>query len=184
MSETAELCLQSLHSLFILLTFEHGGCAEYRLADPAGRQLLSPPQLSPQGRQAGEHPHHQGKTPLWDHCEITPPHPQDGVVKLCDFGFARMISPGENYTDYVATRWYRAPELLVGDTQYGPPVDVWAIGQISDILHWGTLNPLALERFNILIARLSCSPARNSHNKSQLVTVENELSCCCFLFLF
>ena len=42
-----------------------------------------------------------------------------------------MISPGENYTDYVATRWYRAPELLVGDTQYGPPVDVWAIGQIA-----------------------------------------------------
>lgn len=37
----------------------------------------------------------------------------DGVVKLCDFGFARMLSPGENYTEYVATRWYRAPELLV-----------------------------------------------------------------------
>nr|CAD7451994.1 unnamed protein product [Timema tahoe] len=51
-----------------------------------------------------------------------------GVVKLCDFGFARMLSPGENYTDYVATRWYRAPELLVGDTLYGPPVDVWAVG--------------------------------------------------------
>ncbi|XP_045533450.1 cyclin-dependent kinase-like 4 isoform X7 [Pieris brassicae] len=52
----------------------------------------------------------------------------DGVVKLCDFGFARMISPGESYTDYVATRWYRAPELLVGDTMYSMPVDVWAIG--------------------------------------------------------
>ncbi|XP_011330210.1 cyclin-dependent kinase-like 4 isoform X2 [Ooceraea biroi] len=52
----------------------------------------------------------------------------EGVVKLCDFGFARMLSPGENYTEYVATRWYRAPELLVGDTQYGTPVDVWAIG--------------------------------------------------------
>ena len=51
-------------------------------------------------------------------------------MKLCDFGFARMISPGENYTDYVATRWYRSPELLVGDTQYGPPVDVWAIGEM------------------------------------------------------
>uniref|UniRef100_A0A8D8X3V1 cyclin-dependent kinase n=1 Tax=Cacopsylla melanoneura TaxID=428564 RepID=A0A8D8X3V1_9HEMI len=51
-----------------------------------------------------------------------------GVVKLCDFGFARLINPGENYTDYVATRWYRAPELLVGDTLYGPAVDVWAIG--------------------------------------------------------
>ena len=36
--------------------------------------------------------------------------------------------PGDDYTDYVATRWYRAPELLVGDTKYGPPVDVWAIG--------------------------------------------------------
>ena len=36
--------------------------------------------------------------------------------------------PGDQYTDYVATRWYRAPELLVGDTQYGPAVDVWAIG--------------------------------------------------------
>lgn len=39
-----------------------------------------------------------------------------------------LAGPGENYTDYVATRWYRAPELLVGDTQYGTPVDVWAIG--------------------------------------------------------
>ncbi|KAG7264174.1 hypothetical protein CRUP_010699 [Coryphaenoides rupestris] len=36
--------------------------------------------------------------------------------------------PGDDYTDYVATRWYRAPELLVGDTQYGPPVDMWALG--------------------------------------------------------
>ncbi|GAA47239.1 cyclin-dependent kinase-like 1 [Clonorchis sinensis] len=50
-------------------------------------------------------------------------------VKLCDFGFARFLTGSEGqYTDYVATRWYRAPELLVGDTQYGPPVDVWAIG--------------------------------------------------------
>lgn len=53
---------------------------------------------------------------------------RDGVVKLCDFGFARVFTPGDNFTDYVATRWYRAPELLVGDTQYGPKVDVWAIG--------------------------------------------------------
>ena len=29
----------------------------------------------------------------------------------------------------MATRWYRAPELLVGDTQYGPAVDIWAIGE-------------------------------------------------------
>ncbi|XP_017370229.1 cyclin-dependent kinase-like 2 isoform X1 [Cebus imitator] len=54
---------------------------------------------------------------------------QSGIVKLCDFGFARKLeAPGEAYTDYVATRWYRAPELLVGDVKYGKAVDVWAIG--------------------------------------------------------
>ncbi|KAM7366591.1 hypothetical protein PAMP_016022 [Pampus punctatissimus] len=56
---------------------------------------------------------------------------QGDVVKLCDFGFARTVaSPADGgvYTDYVATRWYRAPELLVGDTKYGKPVDVWAVG--------------------------------------------------------
>lgn len=45
-------------------------------------------------------------------------------ITICLF----TAGPGGEYTDYVATRWYRAPELLVGDTQYGPPVDVWAIG--------------------------------------------------------
>ncbi|XP_067902978.1 cyclin-dependent kinase-like 2 isoform X2 [Heterodontus francisci] len=54
---------------------------------------------------------------------------ESGMVKLCDFGFARTLAaPGEIYTDYVATRWYRAPELLVGDTKYGKSVDVWAVG--------------------------------------------------------
>ncbi|CAH2044639.1 unnamed protein product, partial [Iphiclides podalirius] len=66
----------------------------------------------------------------------------DGVVKLCDFGFARMISPGESYTDYVATRWYRAPELLVGDTMYSTPVDVWAIGCVfAELLSGEALWP-------------------------------------------
>ncbi|XP_008550928.1 cyclin-dependent kinase-like 4 [Microplitis demolitor] len=53
----------------------------------------------------------------------------NGVIKLCDFGFARIISaPNETCTDYVATRWYRAPELLIGDLKYGKAVDVWAVG--------------------------------------------------------
>ncbi|XP_076241116.1 cyclin-dependent kinase-like 4 [Calliopsis andreniformis] len=53
----------------------------------------------------------------------------NGIVKLCDFGFARLISAAnESCTDYVATRWYRAPELLVGDPRYGKGVDVWAAG--------------------------------------------------------
>jgi len=52
-----------------------------------------------------------------------------GILKLCDFGFARPLGgAGCHYTDYVATRWYRSPELLAGDTQYGRGVDIWAIG--------------------------------------------------------
>jgi cyclin-dependent kinase-like len=42
---------------------------------------------------------------------------KSGVLKLCDFGFARALGDtGAAYTDYVSTRWYRAPELLIGDT--------------------------------------------------------------------
>ncbi len=40
---------------------------------------------------------------------------KNGVLKLCDFGFARPLPQNERepLTDYVATRWYRAPELLL-----------------------------------------------------------------------
>jgi cyclin-dependent kinase-like len=55
---------------------------------------------------------------------------RNGTLKLCDFGFARTMSIGGKYTDYVATRWYRSPELLVGDVEYTKGVDVWAIGCI------------------------------------------------------
>ena len=56
----------------------------------------------------------------------------DMVLKLCDFGFARKISmtSNETLTDYVATRWYRSPELLITNGYYGPEVDYWAIGCI------------------------------------------------------
>lgn len=50
---------------------------------------------------------------------------------MCDFGFARPLpSHGGDMTDYVATRWYRSPELLLSDNDYGKPVDMWAIGCI------------------------------------------------------
>ena len=63
-------------------------------------------------------------------------------LKLCDFGFARLISGSskERLTDYVATRWYRAPELLLTQGEYGPEVDYWAIGCIMGELVDG--NPL------------------------------------------
>lgn len=59
------------------------------------------------------------------------------TLKLCDFGFARVVTQStQELTDYVATRWYRAPELLLGSTNYSCGVDMWAIGcimgEISD----------------------------------------------------
>ncbi|VDI67131.1 cyclin-dependent kinase-like, partial [Mytilus galloprovincialis] len=56
---------------------------------------------------------------------------KNDTLKLCDFGFARSINAGlvGVYTDYVATRWYRSPELLLG-AAYGKPVDIWSIGCI------------------------------------------------------
>eukprot|EP00042_Codosiga_hollandica_P049584 m.577952 g.577952 ORF g.577952 m.577952 type:complete len:509 (-) comp57916_c0_seq35:878-2404(-) len=66
---------------------------------------------------------------------------KQGLIKLCDFGFARTIAgPGEAITDYVATRWYRSPELLVGDPNYSMPVDLWALGCL--IFEMMTSEPL------------------------------------------
>ncbi|EER08623.1 Cell division control protein, putative [Perkinsus marinus ATCC 50983] len=48
------------------------------------------------------------------------------VVKLCDFGFARYLHEDDGETPYVSTRWYRAPELLVGG--YEQSIDIWALG--------------------------------------------------------
>lgn len=49
-------------------------------------------------------------------------------VKICDFGLAREIRSRPPYTDYVSTRWYRAPEILLKATNYSSPVDIFAIG--------------------------------------------------------
>jgi len=57
-------------------------------------------------------------------------NPSDYALRLCDFGFARTMSSDVPLTDYVATRWYRAPELLLGSTVYGKDVDIWALGCI------------------------------------------------------
>ena len=51
-----------------------------------------------------------------------------GELKLADFGLARFYqkSQKQDYTNRVITIWYRSPELLLGETQYGPAVDIWS----------------------------------------------------------
>ncbi|NXI42008.1 CDK9 kinase, partial [Galbula dea] len=60
---------------------------------------------------------------------------RDGVLKLADFGLARAFSPINNshrnrYTSQVVTLWYRPPELLLGERNYGPAIDLWSAGCI------------------------------------------------------
>lgn len=62
------------------------------------------------------------------------------TVKLADFGLAREIRARPPFTDYVSTRWYRAPEVLLRSPAYNSPVDTWAMGGIMAELY--TLRPL------------------------------------------
>ena len=61
------------------------------------------------------------------------------LMKVADFGLARsLLNDGavdvggerDVLTDYVATRWYRAPEILLGSNAYGKAVDMWSLGCI------------------------------------------------------
>lgn len=49
-------------------------------------------------------------------------------LKLADFGSVSPIANRTRFTEYIATRWYRAPECILTTGAYGPPVDIWAIG--------------------------------------------------------
>mmetsp|Transcript_6478 Transcript_6478/g.11940 ORF Transcript_6478/g.11940 Transcript_6478/m.11940 type:complete len:390 (+) Transcript_6478:62-1231(+) len=55
-------------------------------------------------------------------------------LKICDFGLARVADPEENHggflTEYVATRWYRAPEIMLSWKEYTKAIDVWSVGCI------------------------------------------------------
>lgn len=55
-----------------------------------------------------------------------------GVIKLCDFGLAKHIDPARtrHLTTSVVTRWYRAPELFLGDRSYTDKIDIWSVGCI------------------------------------------------------
>uniref|UniRef100_A0A6J0TWN7 Serine/threonine-protein kinase MAK isoform X2 n=1 Tax=Pogona vitticeps TaxID=103695 RepID=A0A6J0TWN7_9SAUR len=62
------------------------------------------------------------------------------LIKIADFGLARELRSQPPYTDYVSTRWYRAPEVLLRSSVYSSPIDIWAVGSIMAELY--TLRPL------------------------------------------
>lgn len=116
-------------------------------------------------------------------------------VKICDFGLARYIGPEEgpaqNMTEYVVTRWYRAPELLLSNDEYSSAIDMWSAGCILVELYRGSpvfpgsdvKNQLELicsrlgKPTSDEIANISNRHARNFMEKMSSTYCKSELRC-------
>jgi len=55
-------------------------------------------------------------------------NPETHILKLCDFGSAKALVVGEPNVSYICSRYYRAPELIFGATNYTTMIDIWSLG--------------------------------------------------------
>ncbi|KAJ7531174.1 hypothetical protein O6H91_14G035200 [Diphasiastrum complanatum] len=55
-------------------------------------------------------------------------NPHSHQLKLCDFGSAKVLIKGEPNISYICSRYYRAPELIFGATEYTTAIDIWSVG--------------------------------------------------------
>lgn len=81
----------------------------------------------------------------------------NGVLKIADFGLATFYDKNQPMTSRVVTLWYRAPELLLGSTEYGPAIDQWSAGCILAELFAGKpIMPGRTEVSLVLLFKTSC----------------------------
>ena len=59
-------------------------------------------------------------------------------LTLCSARLTNVRNQNDNLTDYIATRWYRAPEILLGSQRYSKAIDMWSVGCILGELLGGT----------------------------------------------
>ena len=65
-------------------------------------------------------------------------------LKICDFGLARGYEDEKPamLTEYVVTRWYRAPEVILNATEYTKAIDIWSLGVVfAELLGRAPLFP-------------------------------------------
>ncbi|CAG9461299.1 unnamed protein product [Pedinophyceae sp. YPF-701] len=90
-------------------------------------------------------------------------------LKICDFGLARGkadAAQGEFMTEYVVTRWYRAPELLLSCAEYSTAIDVWSVGCIlAELLGRRPLFPGRdyLHQLNLIVKTAGTPPVNDLH---------------------
>jgi len=93
-------------------------------------------------------------------------------LKICDFGLARLTSASPDHTsfsNYVATRWYRAPEVILSKGKYTDKVDMWAVGCIlAELFSRKPIFPGrdSVHQLSLIISTLG-SPEPNSEKHFQ-----------------
>ena len=93
-------------------------------------------------------------------------------MKICDFGLSRNLSiqKGEDLTEYVVTRFYRAPEIMLSSHEYTNAVDVWSIGcTLAEIISGKVLFPGEnyIDQVNLIIEK------RGTPSKEVISTISN-----------
>lgn len=111
--------------------------AEHDLAGLVTATKLTPPEIKMFTKQMLEGLHYLHKNHIL-HRDMKAANllvNKDGLLKIADFGLARPLYSGDprsgeirKYTAYVVTRWYRSPELLLGERNYTYAVDIWGAG--------------------------------------------------------
>lgn len=79
------------------------------------------------------------------------------VVRICDFGSAKKLVKGETNLAYVCSRYYRAPELELGNQYYNNKSDVWSVGAVIAEMAIGTplfLSESSTEHMAVIISKL------------------------------
>lgn len=126
------------HELFLI--FEHMDCNLYQIMRDRQRPFSESEirTLMAQVLQGLAYMHRNG----YFHRDLKPENllVKNDIIKIADFGLAREVMSYAPYTDYVSTRWYRAPEVLLQSSAYSPAIDMWAVGAILAELF--TLYPL------------------------------------------
>lgn len=96
-------------------------------------------------------------------------------LKICDFGLARIADPNKDHsgllTEYVATRWYRAPEIMLNARGYYKPVDIWSVGCIlAEMIGGRPIFPGKhyIEQINLILNVVG------SPDESDLTSIVNE----------
>jgi mitogen-activated protein kinase 1/3 len=114
-------------------------------------------------------------------------------VKICDFGLSRTLPqqkekvrrpPKRQLSDYIVSRWYRAPEVILKEKEYDTKIDQWSLGCIAGELIMFTNENRIEKKFpkKILFPGNSCYPCspcekmkKNPGNKTQIISEKDQL---------